>query len=211
MLPPAGGVTFSPPKKSPKSRLKPRFQDFLFAEVFMKAKQVFAPFGTLFSIAVLTLQCAACPAAQHFFARDTCHGHCAMEYSAPAGAGGYSALRRGLLFARTKSNQKFAKTYGFGIPSFAEDFMKRIAAARRSVRCLSTCRTDFPRTHTPLRQPLLASRWLRQAGRCLEIRSLHPPQAALRSFPPGGPRRAQGRALFPRSFGTMLAAGIDKF
>jgi len=33
----------------------------------MKAKQGFASFVTLFSIAVLTLQCAACPAAQHFF------------------------------------------------------------------------------------------------------------------------------------------------
>ncbi len=28
---------------------------------------------------------------------------------------------------------------------------------------------------------------------------------------PGGPRRAQGRALIPRSFGTMLVAGIGKF
>ena len=99
-----------------------------------------------------------------------------MGVSPPAGGGKYSALRRGLLFARTKSNQKFAKTYGFGIPSFAEDFMKRIAAARRSVRCLSSYRTDFPRTPAP-----------------------------------GGPRRAQGRSLFPRSFGTMCAAGIGKF
>ena len=45
----------------------------------MKAKQVFAPFGTLFSIAVLTVQCAACPAARHFVVRDACHEHCAKK------------------------------------------------------------------------------------------------------------------------------------
>jgi len=78
-----------------------------FAGHFMKAKQVFSSFVTLFSTAVLTLQCAACPAARHFVVRDACHGRFCEESS---------ALRRGLLFARTKSNQKFAKTYGFGIP-----------------------------------------------------------------------------------------------
>ena len=80
LVPPAGGVTFSPPKKSPKSRLKPRFQDFLFCGAFYETNCRGAPSGTLFSIAVLTLQCAACPAAQHFVVRDACHGHRAGEF-----------------------------------------------------------------------------------------------------------------------------------
>ena len=41
-------MTFSPPKKSPKSRLKPRFQDFLFRGRFYEANGCGAPFGTLF-------------------------------------------------------------------------------------------------------------------------------------------------------------------
>ena len=43
LIPPAGGVTFSPPKKSPKSRLKPRFQDFLFRGAFYEGQAGFRP------------------------------------------------------------------------------------------------------------------------------------------------------------------------
>ena len=126
------------------------------------------------SSAVLTLQCAGCPPARHFVVRDACHEHCAQEYSAPAGAGsvprsGAAYFAHGGKVGKTPLETKVSR-----LPFFAEDFIKRIAAVRRSARCLSSCRTDFPRTPAP-----------------------------------GGPRRAQGRALIPRSFGTVFVAGIS--
>ena len=99
------------------------------------------------SSAVLTLQCAACPAARHFFARDACREHCAWEFRRLRAARRSSALRRGLLFARTKSNQKFAKTYGFGIP-FCGGFHKIKGGVPLSVRCLSlVALTSLVRPH----------------------------------------------------------------
>ena len=104
---PPGAPHFAHGGKVGKTPLETKVSRLPFCGRFHEANCRCAPFGTLFSIAVLTLQCAACPAARHFVVRDACHGHYAQECS---------ALRRGLLFARTKSNQKFAKTYGFGIP-----------------------------------------------------------------------------------------------
>ena len=48
LFPPAGGVTFSPPKKSPKSRQNLRFWNPLFCERFHETNCRRAPVGTLF-------------------------------------------------------------------------------------------------------------------------------------------------------------------
>ena len=79
--------------------------------------------------------------------------------------------------------------------SFARDANQRLPLARGAVTRSVTEGIAWNNPSTalravplcpPLRQPLSAALRLRQAGRCLETRSLHPPQAALHSFPLSG-------------------------
>ena len=74
---------FHPAKKSPKSRLKPRFQDFLFCVRFHETKGGVPLSVRCLSSAALTLQCAACPAARHFVVRDACHEYCVKKRTMP--------------------------------------------------------------------------------------------------------------------------------
>ena len=59
-------VTFSPPKKSPKSRQNLRFWNPFFAGHFMKANQVFAPLGTLFFLSCTDSAMCRLPAGTTF-------------------------------------------------------------------------------------------------------------------------------------------------
>ena len=53
-----------------------------------------------------------------------------------------------------------------------QDFMKRIAAVRRSIRCLSSCRTDFPRPVASA-TPAAHKEGLRSLVRWNNVRSRH--------------------------------------
>ena len=74
-------------------------------------------------------------------------------------------------------------------PQGAEGFSRK--SARFRARPLSQPPCGGCQPCPPLRQPLLASLRSQQALRCVEIRSLLPPQAALRSFPLSGEPRGR--------------------
>ena len=156
------------------------------------------------SSAVLTVQCAACPAARHSSSRDACHGHCAGEYSAPAGAGlfppaggeGTGKFRSpgaGDFLDAEKVTKDALETKVSRLPFFAGDFMKPMVAVRRSVRCLSSAVLTVQCAACPAARHFFMLK-------CL-LRTLceKTHEAAMRS----NPRRA--------FLGTMLAAGIGKF
>ena len=108
--------------------MKPRFQDFLFCGRFYEANGCGAPFVTLFILSCTDGAMCRLPGGTTF-RRAGCLPRTFLRGSFPrSGAGHFSHERK-----VTKSSPKPTVLESL----FAEDFMKRIAAVRRSVRCLS--------------------------------------------------------------------------